>query len=65
MEEWATSTSLNLRSWMSATIRYAYYDPLSEGRGYVTLVWVVYLVSCKASRWETLLHLSFSSVASF
>lgn len=67
MEEWATSTSLNLllRSQMSATIRFAYYDPRSEGRGYVTLVWVVYLVSCKVSRWGILLRLSFSSVAFF
>ena len=67
MEEWATSTSLNLllHSWMSAPIRFAYHDPRSEGRGYVTLVWVVYLVSCKESRWVTLLHQSFSSVASF
>jgi len=31
----------------------------------VTLVWVVCLVSCMVSRWETLLHLSFFSLAFF
>jgi len=67
VEEWATSISLNLllHSWMSATIHFVYYDLRFEGRGYVILAWVVYLVSCMASRWETLLHLSFSSAASF
>jgi len=51
---------------MFVTTRFVYYyDPGSEGRDCVTLVWVVYLVVCKVSRWVTLLRLSFSYVASF